>query len=386
MNEFKLLPKIFNWQTWRDPITPTTWGNIAGLLSDQLDLQTALNNKYDISNPAGYITSADLSPYITSAFAFSSFEPQLGFSPEDVANKDIDSSLSANSDILYPSQRAVKTYVDASVIGLLNDRGNWDASGNVFPTTGGSGPGGSILKGDLWFVSVPGILGVTSVVVGNTFRALVDNPTLSSDWNILSVGLGFIPENVLNKSTDVTFTANSDTLYPSQKAVKTYIENTSSFKTIIKDLVTSGSLTGTLANTIVKSGLIPANTIQVDDILQLKTYLIRNSTVGTGTIRFYINTTPSLSGATLIGTNSVSGITYYGFERTLQVKTSFSTETMVATASSPSSDGVGLNLGASPLSSLSINWTIDQYIIVAFQPGNIANITTCRSLIATRQR
>lgn len=385
MNEFKLLPKIFNWQTWRDPITPTTWGTIAGLLSDQLDLQTALNNKYDITNPAGYITSADLSPFITSAVAFSSFEPQLGFSPEDVANKDIDSSLSANSDTLYPSQKAVKTYVDASVIGLLNDRGNWDASGNVFPTTGGSGPGFSILKGDLWFVSAPGILGSTPVVVGNTFRALVDNPILSSDWNILSVGLGFIPENVLNKSTDATFTANSDTLYPSQKAVKTYVENTSSFKTIIKDLTTSASLTGTVANTIIKTALIPANTIQIGDILELKTYLIRNQTIGTGTIRFYINTVPSLSGATLAGTNG-SGVTYYGFERSLQVKTSFSTEVMLATANSASSDGISLNLGANPVSSLSVNWTVDQYIIVAFQPGATTNITTCRSLIITRQR
>ena len=38
-----------------------TWGTITGLLSNQLDLQAALNAKYDASNPAGYITSASLS-------------------------------------------------------------------------------------------------------------------------------------------------------------------------------------------------------------------------------------------------------------------------------------------------------------------------------------
>jgi hypothetical protein len=201
------------------------WGGITGTLSSQTDLQAALNSKYDASNPSGFIsgiTSGDvtaalgftpydstnpanyidataLAPYLTTATAIANYQPLLGFTPEDVANKSIDGTLSANSDALYPSQKSVKTYVDASVSGVLDDRGNWDASTNLFPTTGGSGPGGSILKGDLWFVSVAGILGGTPVVVGNNFRALVDNPTLSTDWNILNVGLGFIPENSANK-------------------------------------------------------------------------------------------------------------------------------------------------------------------------------------------
>ena len=174
-----------------------SWGTITGLLSNQLDLQAALNAKqnvlgfvpYNSTNPAGYIDATALAPYQT----------LLGFTPEDVANKSVDGTLAANSDTLYSSQKAVKTYVDASVSGVLDDRGNWDASTNLFPTTGGSGPGGTILKGDLWFVSVPGTLGGTAVVVGNNFRALVDNPVLSTDWNILNVGLGYIPENIANK-------------------------------------------------------------------------------------------------------------------------------------------------------------------------------------------
>lgn len=36
----------------------------------------------------------------------------LGFTPENVANKDTDGTLSANSDAKYPSQKAVKTYAD----------------------------------------------------------------------------------------------------------------------------------------------------------------------------------------------------------------------------------------------------------------------------------
>ena len=33
-----------------------TWGSITGTLSDQTDLQSALDAKYDASNPSGYIT------------------------------------------------------------------------------------------------------------------------------------------------------------------------------------------------------------------------------------------------------------------------------------------------------------------------------------------
>jgi len=45
-------------------------------------------------------------------------EPSLGFTAEDVANKDTDITLSANSDVKYPSQKAIKAYVDSAVQGL----------------------------------------------------------------------------------------------------------------------------------------------------------------------------------------------------------------------------------------------------------------------------
>lgn len=60
------------------------WGGITGTLSSQTDLQSALDAKQN----------------------------SLGFTPEDVSNKDIDGTLTANSDTKYPSQKAVKTYAD----------------------------------------------------------------------------------------------------------------------------------------------------------------------------------------------------------------------------------------------------------------------------------
>ena len=59
------------------------WGSITGTLSDQTDLQTALNNKQDV----------------------------LSYTPENEDNKK--TSLTENSDTYYPSQKAVKTAVDS---------------------------------------------------------------------------------------------------------------------------------------------------------------------------------------------------------------------------------------------------------------------------------
>ena len=64
----------------------TDWGDITGTLSNQTDLQSALDAKEDV----------------------------LGFTPENVANKSTSTSL-GTSDTLYPSQKAVKAYVDNQV-------------------------------------------------------------------------------------------------------------------------------------------------------------------------------------------------------------------------------------------------------------------------------
>ena len=161
---------------------------------------TASAPLYSSGGPTPNITIPQAGPgvdgYISGAkwTDFNNKQDALGYVPEDQANKSNNTSLGTSS-VLYPTQNAVKTYVDGSVTGLLDDRGNWDASTNLWPTTGGSGPGGTILKGDIWYVSVPGTLGGTPVVVGNSFRALVDNPVLNTDWAILSVGLGYVPAN-----------------------------------------------------------------------------------------------------------------------------------------------------------------------------------------------
>jgi hypothetical protein len=61
---------------------------------------------------------------------------------------------------------SAKTYADGLVVGLWDDRGNYSAATNVFPS-GGSGAGGAILKGDIWTISAVGTLGGVAVSLGD---------------------------------------------------------------------------------------------------------------------------------------------------------------------------------------------------------------------------
>jgi hypothetical protein len=123
---------------------------------------------------------------------------------EAVANKA--TSFATANDTLYPSVLAVKTYADALVVGLLDDRGSYDASVNTFPASGGSGTAGAVLKGDLWYISVAGTLGGVAVAIGDSVRALVDTPgQTATNWSILESNIGYVPENSANKDVSAGY-------------------------------------------------------------------------------------------------------------------------------------------------------------------------------------
>lgn len=115
---------------------------------------------------------------------------------------------------------SAKAYADGLVVGLLDDRGSYNASGNTFPASGGSGTAGAIMKGDIWYISGAGTLGGTAVNIGDSVRALADSPgQTASNWSVLESNIGFVPENTANKSTSVETDKTSDTKFPSVKSV-----------------------------------------------------------------------------------------------------------------------------------------------------------------------
>lgn len=101
------------------------------------------------------------------------------------ATLDTDGTLAANSDLKVPSQKAVKTYVDASVTGLLDLKGGTDCSANPnYPAA---------LKGDTYIVTVAGKIGGasgTTVGAGDVYFASADNAggtqaAVGSSWDVV---------------------------------------------------------------------------------------------------------------------------------------------------------------------------------------------------------
>lgn len=125
------------------------------------------------------------------------------------------------NEVAATAESNAKDYADSLVVGLLDDRGNYDPTVNsLYPTTGGSGVAGAILKGDLWAISADGNVNGIAVTVGDTIRALVDAPAQNNaNWAITQNNLIYIPENSSNKATSLE--SPSDIKYPTTQAIVT---------------------------------------------------------------------------------------------------------------------------------------------------------------------
>lgn len=101
-------------------------------------------------------------------------------------------SVASDVDVVLPDTAgtlALQSYVDAAVVGLLDDKGNQDCSGNPnYPAAS---------KGDIYTVSVAGKIGGASgitVEVGDAFRALADNAGgtqagVGTSWAVVQANL-----------------------------------------------------------------------------------------------------------------------------------------------------------------------------------------------------
>ena len=115
-----------------------------------------------------------------------------------------------------------------SAAGLFNDRGNFDASAvPSFPTSGGSGPGGSVMRGDTWTISAVANSGSSPLLgyaIGTTLRATQDLPG-GDYWTIGQVGLNYTPASSATTvnghalSGNITLTASDVSAVPTSRTV-----------------------------------------------------------------------------------------------------------------------------------------------------------------------
>jgi hypothetical protein len=248
---------------------------------------TTLNGKLNSID-----TAAMLQPYAKQSALTTLLSNTVSLSDlngkENTVNKST-SQVLGTSDILFPTQNAVKTYVDAAVAGV-------------------SIIDGSITDSKIESISAGKITGVVAIANGGTGASTiaaaktnlvlnnVDNTTdMSKPISTLTGAALDTKENTTNKSATTTL-GTSDVLFPTQNAVKTYVDAAVAGVTITDGSITDskivsisvGKLTGVVA---VANGGTGASTIAA-----AKTNLALNNVDNTSDINKPIST---LTGAAL---------------------------------------------------------------------------------------
>gem|GEM_PF-3763520 len=170
------------------------WGTLTGTLSDQTDLQTALNAKVPTTRQVnGHALSADVT-VTKSDVGLGNVTDNAQIAKDGsiafTGNQSMGGNLLTN--LGTPSSgndAANKSYVDTAVTGLLDFKGSTDCSGNPnYP---------SASKGDAYVVSVAGKIGGASgksVDVGDLYVAIADNAggteaSVGTSWIVLEHNL-----------------------------------------------------------------------------------------------------------------------------------------------------------------------------------------------------
>lgn len=139
---------------------------------------------------------------------------------------------------------------------------------------------------------------------------------------------------------------------------------------LFRSVITADGTVGTGSSGIIKLGCIPvpANTFGAGWDVLVRSRVRRVSGSLSWSNHVYVNTEDSLSGATLVSIyNSTSTQNYNQQKRDLVIKGA--TTEVILPSVSLGSDDIVTNVG---VSNLSIDWTVDQYIVFAVNSGGIA--------------
>lgn len=179
-----------------------TWGSITGTLSDQIDLNTALGLKAPLASPTftGSPVAPTQSPGDNSTkLSTTAYADAIAALKANLASPTFTGTPAAPTASFgtNTTQLATTAFVQAALVGLFDIRGDYDASVNAYPSSGGSGTAGAILKADAWVISVGGTLPTGQVVTaGDWIFAKVDTPgNTQSNWARIESNLTYVPVN-----------------------------------------------------------------------------------------------------------------------------------------------------------------------------------------------
>lgn len=137
---------------------------------------------------------------------------------EDSANKSTDVTLADNTDTKFPTEKAVKTYVDGKIATLDTSSGTVQTELNDTQAGAGLGADGSFTAN-----TTSNFLTTATSLKDSDDKLDVQIKTNATDisTNVTNIAL---KENSANKSTDGTLADGTDTKFPTEKAVKTYVD------------------------------------------------------------------------------------------------------------------------------------------------------------------
>lgn len=286
-------------------------GYISGITS--LDITTALGyTPYDSSNPAGYLNAISGS-MVTSA---------LGYVPYDSSNP--------------------AGYIDSSALGPYLTAAT---AASTYQTKLVSGT-------SIKTVNSTSLLGSGDVAV---------QPTLVSGTNIKTVNSNSLLGSG-NIAVQATLTSGGNI-----RSINNQTLLTSGNLNIFQQLINTGGsvITGTTTNSISTSTTIASTFLGTQSNLQLRVKILKTVGSSTTDVRLYINTTNSLSGATLIATaqQMTSAGSYQNFWRDIFINGSTMYFFPASTASS--NDLTNYTAGT-----FTIAASTAYFFIVAIQHGN----------------
>jgi len=153
----------------------------------------------------------------------------------------------------------------------------------------------------------------------------------------------------------------------------------------VSDNTNGTAVTGTTANTLSKSLLVPANTLKANSVVMLLARAAKTGNAGTIQLRLYWNTTASLTGAILLATTTANAASslFSQMSRWIPVEVANGTGngTRMFTATTFAATDFGVSTAA--LSTLALDWTVDSYLICAIQNGSALDSSVCNVLSIT---
>jgi hypothetical protein len=132
----------------------------------------------------------------------------------------------------------------------------------------------------------------------------------------------------------------------------------------VVNVTDSSTVSASNALTLIYSQLIPANTFAAGDIIRISWRGLKTNFNAANNQYIYINTSSTVSGATLLGTHqTTANVRMVQMDRKLYIKNTTTNTEVYNPTSAVSQEFTATSTQV--FSNIAINWTIDQYIIAA---------------------